>query len=204
MWDKNRYESANPSIPENSVVAFRFSSAGVLLVTCCCIAMAILLVVLSMRKVHGHMPLVGTNFRAIAASCHVSPLSKVGDTETDLIIPGSTHITTTIGEEPRISSIGIMRMLRRMKPREGKGKEKEEDETEYRDMPPEHARLTRISRDLLSWGIVKMPEEWYAEHNGALTAIAAPGPALSVTHASFGTPRDGVVTPRKGRWYCFR
>jgi len=203
MWDKNQYESANPSIPENSVVAFRFSSAGVLVVTCCCITMAILLVGLSMRKVHGHMPLVGTNSRAIAASCHVSSLSKVGGTETDLINPGSTHITT-IGEEPQISSNAIVRMLQRMKTREGKGKEKEEEEMECRDVPPEQERLTRISRDLLSWDIVKMPEEWYAEHNGALTAITASGPALSVTHASFGTPQDEVVTPRKGRWYCFR
>ena len=185
--------------------------------------MAIVLIGLSLRKLHGHMPLVGTNSRAIAAACHVSPLSTSEATDSEL---GSVDLGTA-GAESEVAAAIATKFTITTTTRDMRN----EEEMDYQGMTAEVARLTRISRTLLSWGIVPMPDEWYREHQtltardtdpSASDAVAltsatgndgmdcADGPALEasnssfeVAHLSFGTPLDGVTAPKEGRWYLF-
>ncbi|KAM7183613.1 hypothetical protein V8F33_013488, partial [Rhypophila sp. PSN 637] len=89
---------------------------------------------------------------------------------------------------------------------------------------PRRCGWPRISRGLLVWGIVDMPEDWYGRNrmdnigNGAgetdhvgSTFSDSDDPAASrvledvqVVHMSFGTPLDRVTAPEEGRWYLFR
>ncbi|KAI8957866.1 hypothetical protein F5Y11DRAFT_352123 [Daldinia sp. FL1419] len=53
--------------------------------------------------------------------------------------------------------------------------------------------FTKIARSKIRWGVVKMPQEWHAEHDNE------DGP---VGHLSFGVEQDDVTPPEPGRLYA--
>lgn len=196
-----------PDRPEGTDLNVRFSSATLILVVSLLVAMTVVLVGLSFRKLPGYMPIVGTNSRRIAAACHVSPLSEPDEKpqesdEEPPITPAGANLTD--------SEIPLMDMRTNTsvtsRHEEGDGG----DEEEYHGLDPETARLTKISRGLLSWGIVRMPDEWYTSlsdtvpesDRGAGSDLISPGYKLE--HMSFGTPSDNVKPPKDGAWYVFR
>ena len=116
---------------------------------------------LGLLRMPGHMPPVGSDSRAIAAACHVSPLSKAP--------------------------------LDEQKGGEGEGYEP----VSMADKEG-HGGLLAVSRSLLSWGVVKMPQAWYDAH---VDRRNAPESRRAVEHLSFGTSLDGVKKPIRGRLY---
>ncbi|CAN9355353.1 unnamed protein product [Alternaria alternata] len=116
---------------------------------------------LGLLRMPGHMPPVGSDSRAIAAACHVSPLSKAP--------------------------------LDEQKGGEGEGYEPVSMADEEG-----HGGLLAVSRSLLSWGVVKMPQAWYDAH---VDRRNAPESRRAVEHLSFGTSLDGVKKPIRGRIY---
>lgn len=84
-------------------------------------------------------------------------------------------------------------------------------------LDPEKVGLAKISRSLLLWGVVEMPEEWYGR-NGLETGTDSTDDAADdgdndvdpaaqeaqVVHMSFGTLLDRVAAPEEGRCYLFR
>jgi len=108
------------------------------------------------------MPPIGSDSRAIAAACHVSPLSKAPISEqTDG--KGEGYEPVSMAEE------------------EG------------------HNSLLAVSRSLLSWGVVKMPQDWYDAQEDRRSGPESRRP---VEHLSFGTALDGVKKPIRGRFYA--
>ena len=116
---------------------------------------------LGLLRMPGHMPPVGSDSRAIAAACHVSPLSKAP--------------------------------LDEQKGGEGEGYEPVSMADEEG-----HGGLLAVSRSLLSWGVVKMPQAWYDAH---VDRRNAPESRRAGEHLSFGTSLDGVKKPIRGRLY---
>jgi hypothetical protein len=116
---------------------------------------------LGLLRLPGHVPPVGSDSQAIAAACHVSPLSKAP--------------------------------LDEQKGGEGEGYEPVSMADEEG-----HGGLLAVSRSLLSWGVVKMPQAWYDAH---VDRRNAPESRRAVEHLSFGTSLDGVKKPIRGRLY---
>ncbi|KAH6875225.1 hypothetical protein BKA58DRAFT_379442 [Alternaria rosae] len=58
--------------------------------------------------------------------------------------------------------------------------------------------LLAVSRSLLSWGVVKMPQDWY---DAQVDRRDSSGTGRPVEHLSFGTALDGVKRPIRGRFY---
>ncbi|KAM7205738.1 hypothetical protein V8F20_002971 [Naviculisporaceae sp. PSN 640] len=77
-----RVKGFDPNLPESSALQLRYSMTAHITVLLICTVMAVMLVGFSLRTVSSSkntrmvMPPVGTSSRAIAAACHVSPLSK--------------------------------------------------------------------------------------------------------------------------------
>ena len=202
------YQEADAA-PEGTNLNVRFSSATLILVVSLLVAMTIVLVGLSFRKLPGYMPIVGTNSRRIAAACHVSPLSEPDEKpqesdEEPPITPAGANLTDS--EIPLMDMRTNTSVTSRHEEGDGDG----DDEEEYHGLDPETARLTKISRGLLSWGIVRMPDEWYTSlsdtvpesDRGAGSDLISPGYKLE--HMSFGTPSDNAKPPKDGAWYVFR
>ncbi len=168
--------------------------------------MAVTLVALSVRKLpgSGHMPVVGTSSQAIAAACHVSPLSRAEDFDVKEDGKRAENPSTKVGG---VKAKFKFRLGSETRTKEKHEEKRKEAELEYQDMDPEMARLTRISRSLLSWGIVPMPEGWSQEVGPAATeslSRTSSSQDVEVVHMSFGTRLDGVTAPEEGKWYLFR
>lgn len=107
------------------------------------------------------MPLVGSDSRAIAAACHVSPLAKALPEE-QAGRKGDGYEPVSIADE------------------EG------------------HGGLIAVSRSLLSWGVVEMPQAW---HDSQFNQLNGSESRQVVEHLSFGTLLDDVKKPIKGHLY---
>ncbi|KAM7214239.1 hypothetical protein V8F06_010356 [Rhypophila decipiens] len=236
-----RVKGYDPNLPENSALQLRYSMTAHITVLMICTTMALVLLALSLRAVSSSkkntmvMPPVGTSSRAISGACHVSPLSK---TERDLdeyqVVssdneesykpsPSSLAREVAVGKKKQNSSFTI-RPLRNWTfgSRKNTGIHVWADDQDLESsaeagLDPEKVRLTRISRGLLVWGIVEMPEDWYSRNQNTSGADDAgdsvsgtfdPAPAsyeeAQVIHMSFGTPLDRVTAPEEGRWYLVR
>jgi len=108
------------------------------------------------------MPPIGSDSRAIAAACHVSPLSKAPFNE-ETGQKGEGYEPVSMAEE------------------EG------------------NRGLVAVSRSLLSWGVVEMPQAWYDAQEDRRSGPESRRP---VEHLSFGTALDGVKKPIRGRFYA--
>ena len=62
-----------------------------------------------------------------------------------------------------------------------------------------NGRLLAVSRSLLSWGVVEMPEAWY---DAQVHQQNDPEIRRTVGHLSFGTTLDVVKRPIRGRFYA--
>jgi hypothetical protein len=116
---------------------------------------------LGLLRLPGYIPTVGSDSRAIAAACHVSPLAKA----------------------PLNEQTG------------GKGKGYEPVSMADEEG---HSGLLAVSRSLLSWGIVKMPQACY---DAQMNQPSGPENCRTVKHLSFGTLLDDVRKPMKGQLY---
>ena len=180
---------SDPILPsEDAVLAFRFNNASLILVLGLAIAMFVALLTLSRRRISmGHMPLVGTDSRAISAACHISPLSRAGDESEGFIgcqdESGGSEVELN-GLDSTVENQGLM-----------------ESESE----PKSHSELAlvrvEVSRSLLKWGIVRMPQEWYNASDN-LEENAVPSEA-QLAHMSFGTKLDNAETPKEDNCYVF-
>jgi len=117
---------------------------------------------LGLLRLPGHMPPIGSDSRAIAAACHVSPLAKA-----------------PLNEETGEKGEGYEPVL--MAEEEG------------------NSGLVAVSRSLLSWGVVEMPQAWYDAHVDRRDGLAS---RRAVGHLSFGTTLDVVKRPIRGRFYA--
>lgn len=180
---------SDPILPsEDAVLAFRFNNASLILVLGLAIAMFAALLVFSRRRISmGHMPLVGTDSRAISAACHISPLSK-SDDETDGLVgcPDESG-----GSEVELNGLGPVVENQRLMDSESKSRCESE------------AAVVRtgVSRSLLKWGIVRMPQEWHNAPDDLEEDVVPPGAEL--VHMSFGTRLDNVEVPKEGQLYIF-
>jgi len=176
---------SDPILPsEDAVLAFRFNNASLILVLGLAIAMFAALLVLSRRRISmGHIPLVGTDSRAISAACHISPLSKASK---ELVVcrdeSGGCEVELN-GLDSALENQGLMK-----------------PDTEPGVESKSAAVRAEVSRSLLKWGIVRMPQEWYASDD--LEDNAVPSGA-ELAHMSFGTKLDNVEAPKEGNSYIF-
>lgn len=200
------YPEPDPNLPECSILNIRFSLATLIFIVSLLVVMAIVLVVLSFRKLPGYMPIVGTNSRLIAAACHISPLSNPHEKPRE---SNTAAITCPAGADIPLMGMGTGGSAGKFatdQREEGYGN----DEAEYYSLDPDTVRLTKISRGLLSWGVVRMPDEWYASFSDTIPESdggADPGSVsrgYELAHMSFGTPSDNVRPPKDGTWYVFR
>lgn len=180
---------SDPILPsEDAVLAFRFNNASLILVLGLAIAMFAALLILSRRRISmGHMPLVGTDSRAISAACHVSPLSKASKELDDFVVCRDE----SGGSEAELNGLGSVV--------ENQGLM--ESETEPGVESKSAVVRAEVSRSLLKWGIVRMSQAWYKASDD-LEDNATPSEA-EVVHMSFGTKLDNVETPKEGNWYIF-
>lgn len=158
--------------------------------------MAVILIGLSMRNIsstrtHGDtmaMPPVGTNSRAIAAACHVSPLSnaergpdeylvtdasatqdqsiQVEDDVTNRPSPNKSRLTFQVKKGLERKETFLKSRKWTFGARKNTGihvwaEDEDLNESVEGGLDPEKVRLAKISRSLLLLGIVEMPEEWY-------------------------------------------
>jgi len=107
------------------------------------------------------MPLVGSDSRAIAAACHVSPLAKAPPEE-QADGKGDGYEPVSIADE------------------EG------------------HGGLIAVSRSLLLWGVVEMPQAWYHSQFNQSNGLEN---RRVVEHLSFGTLLDDIKKPVKEHLY---
>lgn len=180
---------SDPILPsEDAVLAFRFNNASLILVLGLAIAMFAALLALSRRNISmGHMPLVGTDSRAISAACHISPLSKAdGGYECSIGCQDESG-----GSEVELNGLDLVVENQGLMESEGEAK----GESEFA------ATRVEVSRSLLKWGIVRMPQEWYHAWDD-LEGHAVP-PETQLAHMSFGTKLDSVEAPKEGSWYIF-
>lgn len=180
---------SDPILPsEDAVLAFRFNNASLILILGLAIAMFAALLILSRRRISmGHMPLVGTDSRAISAACHVSPLSKASKELDDFVVSrdesGGSEVELN-GLDSVVENQGLM-----------------EPETEAGVKSKLAVVRVEVSRSLLKWGMVRMPEEWYKASDDLADAAVHSGAQLA--HMSFGTKLDNVEEPKEGNWYIF-
>jgi hypothetical protein len=180
---------SDPILPsEDAVLAFRFNNASLILVLGLAMAMFVALLALSRRRISmGHMPLVGTDSRAISAACHISPLSRAGDGSDGF---GGCQIESG-GSEVELNGLGSTVENQSLM----------ESESEPKSNSELAVVRVEVSRSLLKRGIVRMPHGWYSVSDD-LEENAVPSWA-QIAHMSFVPKLDNVETPKEGNWYVF-
>ncbi|KAL0939943.1 uncharacterized protein CTRU02_206553 [Colletotrichum truncatum] len=128
------YKADTISLPPDAVVGLGTSSLPVLMLIILGSIMMAGPIILSLKRLPGYMPVVGSNSLAMAAACRVSPLSKVPtteykggsgeDTELEELVVGSKQSLQTSGDRFACES----------------------GEMAYHP---------------LKWGEVEMPQDWY-------------------------------------------
>ncbi|KAK3313969.1 hypothetical protein B0H66DRAFT_594781 [Apodospora peruviana] len=150
------------NLPDGAALEFRFSNTMLLIVLSACLVTAVLLIGIAHRKIPGHMPPVGTNTCLIAAACHLPPLS-MPEHEPD-VKPRADLPRPNTNEKPKEpENEGPMPqhepdvesradILSSPKPND------ESDESQQKSSANETERRIKISRGLLTWGMV--PNAW--------------------------------------------
>jgi hypothetical protein len=156
-------------------VACAFSSGPSLLLL---LLFAILIFVplpIALKRIPGYMPVVGSNSLAIAAACHVSPLTNVTSPDPSSKTNALVDVEGTEGETTALKS--------------------DRTTVETKGLDQQRDRFVRMSQCLLKWGIVKMPKEWQDQYEPNQSSDGA------VEHLSFGTILDEPREPVNNRWY---
>ncbi|KAI0451961.1 hypothetical protein F5B21DRAFT_485209 [Xylaria acuta] len=165
--DEGFYDSY---LPDNSVIGLRYSTSALLLVLSIALLLMITLVAITSQKFKGVMPLVGSNSGAISSACHVSSQTKVA---------------------PKLYASEKPPKIMSFDPDLRRGHESGGQENFMND------HFHRVPQCLLTWGIVRMPSEWYDTE-------VSHEEEYRMEHLSFGTELDHVQLPSSGLCYLFR
>lgn len=170
--------------PFNSKATVGFSTKSLLAIMIVAVTLIFVPPPLAMLRLPANSIVVGSNSLAIAAACHVSPLTGKN-------LP-STSGQPSEAEIPD-SDDGIeLRHL--MAPSPGLG-----DQHGNRTLVPckddeeRRAALRKISQSKVRWGVVRMPTEWADDFNTRENPVE---------HISFGVSEDEVEDPVEGHWYA--
>ncbi len=134
--------SRDPGLPLGAGVAVGLSEWSLVSLLTILVLLLLIPLPLALRKLPGNSVIVGSNSRALAAACHVSPLAKP-DTDTEC----STSVRDDLAAQQ--STVASLR---------GKA-----PSTDIRaDNEHDGSRLGKLSQSKLRWGVVEMPPRYWA------------------------------------------
>lgn len=195
--------------PFDSWAALGYSTLSIKIMLALSTALIFVPPVLGLWRLPPHSLLVGSNSLALAAACHISPLTGQRPPHTDAAPPGlktltlvaqqavalspeSRRLISSTSPPPDVPDGGGFTGAKQMVRTYHGGGASEED-CERRAVV-----LVKVSQSKLKWGVVRMPEDWGADY-----PRVGGGGASSVGHISFGTFEDGdVEAPVDGRRYA--
>ncbi|KAI0864851.1 hypothetical protein F4860DRAFT_501026 [Xylaria cubensis] len=185
-----RYDStlSDSSLPADAATLVGYSPTALLTLTIVSIILALIPPIWSsLTRLPPNIVVPGCNSLAISAACHVSDLSYAtgkADNSNDITPPAPSPFslqrfgTRSLGRDANYELLG-----------DG-NRESSIDDVEFKKSGENH--LERIAQSKLSWGVIRMPQEWYTKHGY--------DPML-VEHLGFGVVKDGVAPPLWGHLY---
>jgi hypothetical protein len=201
----------DPDFPADTVVTIGYSTTAVLTMLLVSLFLISIPIVLSVKKLPANMVNVGSNSIAISAACHASTQSKVGNalltTEPGVLWQPQVPNPLYSPEGKVFSHDGTVIAASGLSdPDDGMEMKKLtnwESETNLLRRTDSVDQISpgrigkeelfgQISTSRLRWGVIKMSEGWYQEHN-------VEGP---VEHIGFGMEGDEVQAPVHMRWYA--
>ncbi|KAI1858864.1 uncharacterized protein JN550_012323 [Neoarthrinium moseri] len=159
-------------MPFQAFVAAAYSSLSLVVLLVLSYTLVCIPVATGLFRLPENSIIVGSNSFAIAASCHVSPLSQADSKATD-----DAELET--GSE---------------RPVDGQNSD---DCFASAASHGSNELLTKISQCELKWGVVSVPAGWPLNDSDDLEEDAP-----SVGHISFGTKIDEVSAPEVGKLYA--
>ncbi|KAI0452085.1 hypothetical protein F5B21DRAFT_516249 [Xylaria acuta] len=185
-----RYDStlSDSSLPADAATLVGYSPTALLTLTIVSIILALIPPIWSsLTRLPPNIVVPGCNSLALSAACHVSDLSYAtgkADNSNDITSPAPSTFslqrfgTRSLGRDANYELLG------------GGNRESSIDDVEF-ERSGEN-RLERVAQSKLSWGVIRMPQEWYARHGY--------DPML-IGHLGFGVVKDGVAPPLWGHLY---
>ncbi|KAI1733597.1 hypothetical protein F4680DRAFT_463028 [Xylaria scruposa] len=187
------YYSSDPylsdsSLPADAVTIVGYSPTALLTLTIVSIILALIPPIWSLlTRLPSNIVIPGCNSLALSAACHVSDLSYATE-KTD----SSKNITSPALSAFSLQRFGTRSLVCRDTNYELLGdvnRESSMDDAES-EKGSENG-LERIAQSKLSWGVIRMPQEWNARH----------GYNPMIGHLGFGVVEDGVAPPLWGHLY---
>lgn len=183
--------------PFDSWAALGFSIQSIRIMLALSTALIFVPPVLGFLRLPPNSLIVGSNSLALAAACHISPLTGQRPPHMDAAPPGLK--TLTLVAEQAVELQESRRLISSTSPPDMSGCLTGSKQMMHNGGTSEEecrAVLTKVSQSKLKWGVVRMPEDWgsdYPRRDGG-----AP-----VGHISFGTVEDdNVEAPVDGRRYA--
>ncbi|TRX95697.1 hypothetical protein FHL15_003251 [Xylaria flabelliformis] len=175
-------------LPADAATLVGYSPTALLTLTVVSIILAFIPPIWSsLTRLPPNIVVPGCNSLAISAACHVSELCHAtgkADNSNDTTSPASSAFslqrvgTRSLGRDANYELLG-----------DG-NRESSIDDVDFEKSGEN--RLERIAQSKLSWGVISMPQEWYARHGY--------DPML-IKHLGFGVVKDGMAPPLWGHLY---
>ncbi|KAI0186434.1 hypothetical protein EV127DRAFT_371216 [Xylaria flabelliformis] len=179
---------SDSSLPADAATLVGYSPTALLTLTIVSIILALIPPIWSLlTRLPPNIVVPGCNSLAISAACHVSNLSYAtgkADNSNDIATPAPSAFShhrfgkRSLGRNANYELLG------------DSNRESSIDDVEFEKSGEN--RLERIAQSKLSWGVIRMPQEWYTKHGY--------DPML-VEHLGFGVVKDGVAPPLWGHLY---
>ncbi|KAI8951405.1 hypothetical protein F4801DRAFT_589786 [Xylaria longipes] len=185
-----RYDStlSDSSLPADAAALVGYSPTALLTLTIASIILALIPPIWSLlTRLPPNIVVPGCNSLSLSAACHVSDLSyatRKADSPNDITSPAPSAFSLqrfgirSLGRDANYELLG-----------DG-NRESSIDDVEFEKSGEN--RLERIAQSKLSWGVIRMPQEWYTRHGY--------DPML-IGHLGFGVIKDGVAPPLWGHLY---
>ncbi|KAI1354006.1 hypothetical protein F5Y01DRAFT_322260 [Xylaria sp. FL0043] len=178
----------DPSLPTDAAILVGYSPAALLTLLIIAIILALIPPIWSFfSRLPPNIVVPGCNSLALSAACHASKLSRV--------------ITKAINsDDSTLSAQSIFKLQKFGKPTCDLGGEYAllgDNGESYVDeggcMTKDEIDLERVAQSRLRWGVIRMPSDWYRQHNLD---------PESAGHLGFGTVEDAVAAPLWGHLYA--